>query len=336
MADHLTINAIAMQSQSTVAGIGIDVSGAKLDLAVRFADLSYLDDSFSNDDKGIKSLMSVLKRQETAKAAPLVIESTGNCHLQSALMIKRANYSVKLINPVLTKKFQKGSIRNAKSDAIDARRLADIACLEPNLPDFSGNLDSMAAKKATSLLAHLEKSKQQLCSSLKQFEQSAKLLKIAIDLKPTKRAIQNIEKQMAMVHHALAQKLPAAAREIVNATKGLSEKQMAVLLALVGDKQFSNRDQLVAYVGLDIALRRSGSWCGKQKLSKRGNGYARKILYQIAWGLKQHNEQFRTYFDRLRHGKKKHYNTAMVATARKFLRFMFACYFSKALSTQQA
>lgn len=324
-----------MQSPSTVAGIGIDVSGSKLDLAVRFADLSYLDCNFSNDDKGIKALMSVLKRQETAKAAPLVIESTGNCHLQSALMIKRADYSVKLINPVLTKKFQKSSIRNAKSDAIDARRLADIACLEPNLPDFSGNLDSLATKKTTSLLAHLEKTKQQLSSSIKQFEQSAKLLKINLDLKPIKHAIKNTEKQMSLIHRALTRELPTAAREIVNATKGLSEKQMAVFLSLIGDKQFSNRDQLVAFVGLDIALRRSGSWCGKQKLSKRGNGYARKILYQIAWGLKQHNEQFKTYFNHLRLEKNKHYNTAMVATARKFLRFMFACYFSKTLSTQQ-
>lgn len=333
MADHLIINEFAMQNQSTVAGIGIDVSGAKLDLAIRFADLNYIDGSFSNDAKGIRALMSVLKRQETAKAAPLVIESTGHCHIQSALMIKRADYVVKLINPVLTKKFQRGSIRNAKSDMIDARRLSDIACLEPNLPDFTGDIESMTAKKLASFMAHLEKTRQQLCSSLKHAEQTLMLLKIKVDLKPVKQAIKKIEEQMEIISELLIQRLPAEAMEIVKTTKGISEKQMAILIALIGDKHFANRDQLIAYVGLDIALRQSGSWCGKQKLSKRGNPYARKILYQIAWSLKQNNPDFRSYYERLKKDNKKHYNTAMIATARKFLRFMYAYYFSKNIST---
>jgi transposase len=316
-----------MQTCTTVAGIGIDVSGAKLDLAIRFSDLNYFDGSYDNNVKGIKSLLSVLKRQETAKAAPLVIESTGNCHLQSALMIKRGNYSVKVINPVLTKKFQKSSIRNAKSDKIDARRLADIACLEPNLPDFNGNIKDIAAKKVTSYLSHLEKVRQQMNSSLKQIEHTKQLLKIDIDLKPINHAIEKIEEQMDVLSETLKIDLPETAQKIVRTTKGLSEKQMAIFLALIGDKHFATRDQLVAYVGLDIALRQSGGWRGKQKLSKRGNGYARKILYQIAWSLKQNNEHYKDYFNRLKNENKKHYNTAMVATARKFLRFMHAHYF---------
>lgn len=319
-----------MKKSETVTGIGIDVSGAKLDLAIRKADSQYLDGSFDNNTKGIKSLMSVLKRQEAAKAAPLVIESTGNCHLQSALMIKRGDYSVKVINPVLTRKYQKSSIRNAKTDKIDARRLADIALIEPNLPDFTGNISNIADKKLASYLAHLEKSKQRLCSSLKQFKQTAKLLKITTDLKPIKKAVVQIEEQMAIIAESLKQKLPERAKEIVMATKGISEKQMAILLALIGDKRFEKRSKLIAYVGLDIALRQSGGWRGKQKLSKRGNGYARKILYQIAWGLKQNNEEYRNYFNRLKNENNKHYNTAMVATARKFLRFMYVYYFQRA------
>lgn len=310
-----------------VAGIGIDVSGAKLDLAIRFTDNRYLDSSHDNNAKGIKSLLSVLKRQETARTVPLVIESTGNCHLQSALMIKQRNYSVKVINPLLTKKFQKSSIRNAKTDKIDARRLADIALIEPNLPDFIGNIDDMANKKLTSYLGHLEKARQRMSSSLKQLEQTVKLLKISIDLKPTKKAIGKIEEQMDAIVESLKESLPEKAKEIVRTTKGISEKQMATLLAAIGNKQFENRDKLVAYVGLDIALRQSGGWRGKQKLSKRGEGYVRKVLYQIAWSLKQNNAEYRIYFNRIKNENKKHYNTAMVATARKFLRFMYAYYF---------
>ena len=319
-----------MQQQSTtVAGIGIDVSGAKLDLAIRFSDLSYFDGSFENNPAGIKSLISVLKCQETAKAAPLVIESTGNCHLQSAIMIKQRGYLVKVINPLLTKKFQKSSVRNSKSDKIDAKRLADIACLEPNLIDFTANIDEIFSKKLSSYLAHLEKTKQQMGSSLKQLIQSKELLKMDIDLQPIKKAMDKIDEQIEMIKSKLIDKLPDKAIKFAKDTKGLSEEKLAVLLALIGDKTFENRNQLTAFVGLDIALRQSGVWRGKQKLSKRGNPYAKKILYQIAWGLKQHNQLYRTYFDRLRLENKKHYNAAMAATARKFLRFLFAYYFQR-------
>jgi transposase len=315
------------QCTAAVAGIGIDVSGAKLDLAIRFVNNEYLDDSFDNNAKGIKSLVSVLRRKETAKTVPLVIESTGNCHLQSALMIKQENYSVKVINPVLTRKYQKSSVRNAKSDKIDARRLADMACFEQNLPDFNGNINDIADKKATSYLSHLEKVRQQLNSSLRQFEQTAKLLKIPVDLKSIKTAIKKIEEQMDKISESLKQGLPENIKKLVSETPGISEKQMAVLLALIGHKQFETKSKLIAYVGLDIALRQSGGWRGKQKLSKRGSGYARKILYQIAWSLKQNNIEYKQYFNRLKNDNKKHYNTAMVATARKFLRFMYAYYF---------
>jgi transposase len=318
-----------MQQTATVAGIGIDVSGAKLDLAIRFTDARYQEGSFENNPAGIKSLLSVLKREKTAKAAPLVIESTGNCHIQSALMIKQRDYSVKVINPILTRKYQKGSVRNAKSDSIDAKRLADIAVIEPGLPDFTGDSREIADKKLASYLAHLEKTRQQLKSSLKQMEKSMKLLKITVDLKPVKKALAQIEEQMKTISGTLEQRLPEEARDIARNTKGVSEKQMAILLSLIGGKHFEKRSQLIAYVGLDIALRQSGPWRGKQKLSKRGNGYARKILYQTAWSLKQNNPEYRRYFDRLRNENKKHYNTAMVATARKFLRFMYAYYFQR-------
>jgi len=128
---------------------------------------------------------------------------------------------------------------------------------------------------------------------------------------------------------ALVKKLPEKARQLAMNTKGVSMEKIAVLISLVDGKKFENRDQLIAFVGLDIALRQSGSWRGKQKLSKRGNAYARKILYQIAWGLKQHNQLYRDYYNRLRLERKKHYNTAMVATARKFLRYLFAYYFNE-------
>ncbi len=38
-------------------------------------------------------------------------------------------------------------------------------------------------------------------------------------------------------------------------------------------------DQTVAYTGMDIQIKESGQWKGKAKLSKRGSGLLRQILY---------------------------------------------------------
>jgi transposase len=308
---------------SQVIGIGLDVSKHKLDLALKLSDQKYLAESFSNDDRGITALCTFLKQQEAAKAAPLVIESTGDYHLQSALMIKQKKYNVKLINPIITKCYQKSSIRNAKTDKIDASRLADIAVLENNLPDFNSNVVQVRARKLVSLLAHLEKSKQQITASLNHFESTAKVIGLKYSLTHLKKALKALNAQIKNIKKVLADSMPEQIKKQAEEIKGVTLEKLAIIHTLTADKTFSNRNQFVAFFGLDIAVRKSGQWVGKSKLSKRGNSYARKILYQMAWGLKTHNDIFKTSYDKYRDGKC-HYNAVLVILARKFLRFYFS------------
>lgn len=304
-------------------GIGIDVSKDKLDLALRMSNCNYVESRFSNDTKGINSLCRFLKYQKAAGTAPLVIESTGDYHLQSTLMIKQKEYNVKLINPITTKRYQQSSIRNAKTDKIDAKRLADIAVLEQNLPDFNDNVDQIKARKLVSLLAHLEKTRQRTTLSLKRFKETAKIIKLKHSVKHFEKALDEIKKQIEQTKQVLVDLMPEQAKQLANKTKGLSQEKLAIIHALIGNKDFSNRDQLVAFFGLDIATRQSGTWNGKSKLSKRGNSYARKILYQIAWGLKTHNELFKECYNKHRESNK-HYNAVLMILARKFLRYYFS------------
>jgi len=312
-------------------GIGIDVSKSKLDLAVKLSDSSYRESSFSNDLKGIRALCGYLKRQEAACAAPLIIESTGDYHLQSALMIKQRRYNVKLLNPIVTKKYQKSSTRNAKTDKIDARRLSDIAVLERNVPDFSDNLAQIRARKLVSLAAHLEKSRQQLLLSLKRFEETAAVIDLKHLLTHAHRALSEIDEQLKITKRSITELLPEKCGQLADNTAGLSREKLAVIHALIGDKKFTDPGQITAFFGLDVAVRQSGTWRGKSKLSKRGNAYGRKILYQIAWGMKTHNPIFKAYYDERRRNKK-HYTTILISLARKFLRFYFAYYCKSAVN----
>lgn len=313
-----------MQNETVFAiGIGIDVSKAKLDLAIRLSNQKYAESSFKNTARGINSLCVFLKRQEAAKAAPLIIESTGDYHLQSALMIKQREFNVKLINPIMTKRYQKSSIRNAKTDKIDAKRLADMATLEQNLPDFKDDVALVKARKLISLLAHLEKTKQQLSTSLNRFQETAKVLGLKHPLGHLKKSLIEIDSQIKQIKCSLIETLPEPVKEQADQTKGLSQEKLAVIYSLLNGKQFQNHNQLVAFLGMDIAVRQSGKWSGKAKLSKRGNAYARKILYQIAWGMKTHNPIFKACYEKYRKDNY-HYTTILMILARKFLRFYFS------------
>jgi Transposase IS116/IS110/IS902 family len=86
----------------------------------------------------------------------------------------------------------------------------------------------------------------------------------------------------------------------------------------------------VAFVGLDVRTRQSGQWTGRQVISKRGNGYLRKILFQIGWGLMINNEEYQRAYQAMR-ARGKNYKTCIIALARKFLRFLFAFYWKKTI-----
>jgi transposase len=95
---------------------------------------------------------------------------------------------------------------------------------------------------------------------------------------------------------------------------------IAVLRAELGDvTRFSRIDQAVAYVGLDLEVRQSGKWKGQVKLSKRGSGRVRRVLYLAALrSLTLPDSPFAAYYHRLvargLKGRK-----ALVAVMRKML-----------------
>lgn len=317
--------------QRSVTSIGIDVSKAKLDVALMFADQSHKSHQLDNTTEGITQLITLLQKQRTAETVPCVIESTGEYYLLSALMITQAGFQVKAINPLITKQFQKASVRNAKSDTIDALRLARIGIIDQDLPVFQPNKDSIIARKLVAYLAKLEKIHQQLSAIVKQIKESRKLLGNIVDISHTETALKELDKQMALIQSLIRKTAPKKAKLLADHMRGLSQDSIAVVLSALEDKSFNRKDQLVAFVGMDIAVRRSGKWKGKEKLSKRGNPYLRKKIFQIAWGLKQHNPIYQQYYHRLYHEQGKHYTAALTAVARKFLRFLHAYYWQETI-----
>lgn len=95
---------------------------------------------------------------------------------------------------------------------------------------------------------------------------------------------------------------------------------VAVLLAELGEvTRFQRLEQVVAYVGMDIEIKQSGKWRGQAKLSKRGSGLVRRMLYMAAMRcIRLPGSAFGVYYHRLvARGLCK--KTALTAVMRKML-----------------
>jgi transposase len=86
------------------------------------------------------------------------------------------------------------------------------------------------------------------------------------------------------------------------------------------------RGEIVALVGMDPIEHRSGSSVhGKARISKRGDGFVRKVLYQATLAAVRFNPVVRETYRRLK-GNGKPEKVARIAAARKLLLIARAVY----------
>jgi transposase len=113
--------------------VGIDVSKARLDVALRPRDESF---SVANNQRGIAVLVERLKKLQVSR---VVLEASGGYEITAACELAAAGLPVAVVNPRQVRDFARATGRLAKTDAIDARVLAQFAeLIQPQtrpLPD---------------------------------------------------------------------------------------------------------------------------------------------------------------------------------------------------------
>lgn len=149
---------------------------------------------------------------------------------------------------------------------------------------------------------------------------------IAISARSSSRKIlcdqlEHTQSNLAQLEEEIDQLLDAdQASKGVQSVPEFGRKMVAVLRAELGDvTRFQRADQVVAYAGLDIQVRQSGKWKGEAKLSKRGSGRLRRLLYMTAVRcIRLKDSAFGQYYHRLiARGMKK--VEALMAVMRKML-----------------
>lgn len=78
---------------------------------------------------------------------------------------------------------------------------------------------------------------------------------------------------------ALAQPLPEY--EILLSIPGIAETTVTSIIGELGDiRRFQSANQINAFIGIDLRHYESGNFLAKEHITKRGNPYARKILFK--------------------------------------------------------
>ena len=90
-----------MNNVKYTIGIGIDVSKAKLDIALLSKEGEMNHFIVENNESGIKKISG---RTEGYKGK-IIMESTGRYHLLSALRLSEAGFDVRVLNPLISHKY---------------------------------------------------------------------------------------------------------------------------------------------------------------------------------------------------------------------------------------
>jgi len=302
--------------------IGIDVSKASLEVVGLVGEDAWRY-TLANTEAEIDVLAQTLSAG--GYRHKLVCESTGHYHLLLELTMARYGLDLRVVNPLQSSKHQHARVRQTKTDAVDAQVLATMCLTERALPPTTrlqpaGALIRLKQGQLHSLDKQLQRLKQSLASYTETYQQ------LALDAGPAQQqlaaAVAELQAARRQLQRELEGLLAAAAQQpeltALRQFPGYSPL-VAGLVGTVFDRQAPSYRSWVAYAGMDISVRESGTWRGRGKLTKRGNSYLRKRLYCAAWGAVMNYPEVRGYYDRLKAGGRKHVE-ALCIIARKLLR----------------
>jgi transposase len=299
-----------------MAVLGVDVS--KADFRCFLIDgEACAAEKFENKPAGYRDMLKWLQTQRSADVH-VCMEATGAYWRPLANAVHAANLRVSVVNPSRTAHFSRSRLQRTKTDAVDAKMLADF-CLtqklylwEPSAPEI---LELRAFLTYRKQLVAQRIAQEQLIS---QVEGNGKLRKIyAAQANAIAKALEAIEREMrahVKAHHELQECVAH-----VQSIPGVGFLTAATIVAYLPVERLRNKKAASAYAGLSPREWQSGtSVHGKPRICKTGNADLREALYMPALVAMRFNPTMKTFADRQK-AKGKPPKVTIVAIMRKLL-----------------
>lgn len=145
-------------------------------------------------------------------------------------------------------------------------------------------------------------------------------------LSSSMRTIRSHQETLRNIDRAVADELEGIINTLTS-VKGIGPVYSAGILAEVGDcSRFTGADALAKYAGLWWPRHQSGEFEAQERNLKRsGNSYLRYYLVEAANSMRVHNEEYQRFYQKKYKEVRKHqHKRALVLTARKLVRLVFA------------
>ena len=288
--------------------VGIDVSKAQLDVAIRPTGER---ESFTNDKIGIKALV---KRLAKIEPTLIVLEATGGYERQVTRALVIADLPVVVVNPRQVRDFAKATGQLAKTDSIDAAVLAHFAeAVRPQLrplPDVvTLELRALTSRRRQILeMIAAEKNRMAMTSKAVAKRIGAHVRWLEQDLD---RANQELDRAIEQ------SPIWKENEELLRSAKGIGPVTSRTLLAELPELGTLDRKQISALVGVAPFNRDSGSLKGRRSIWG-GRAPVRCALYMATLVATRHNPVIRDFYNRLT-AKGKIFKVALVACMHKLL-----------------
>lgn len=289
--------------------VGIDVSKNQLDVAAS-DERSF--DAVPNDADGHARIVHSLTNVGVHR---VIVEATGGYERALVAELAAAGLPVVIVNPRQVRDFAKATGRLAKTDAIDAKVLAQFGvAINPPLRPLP---DAQTQAFAEFLSRRRQLVQMRVAEEHRLAQAHGSRIKKSIEA-----VVKLLEKQIKAIDDGLdtlIQQSPVwkAREELLTSVPGVGLTTARTLLAELPELGAVNRQQIAALAGIAPFNRDSGQFRGKRTI-RGGRSVVRAVLYMAALVASRYNPVLSDYYQRLQAaGKKK--KVALVACMRKLL-----------------
>jgi transposase len=288
--------------------VGIDVSKAQLDVAIR---PSGEKESFANDKVGIKALV---KRLAKIEPTLIVLEATGGYERQVTQALVCADLPVVVMNPRQVRDFAKATGQLAKTDGIDADVLAHFAeVIRPELRP----LPDVVTLELRALTARRRQILEMIAAENNRLAMTSKAVgkRIGAHIRWLE---QELERANQDLDRAIEQSpICKENEEVLRSAPGIGPVTSRTLLAELPELGTLDRKQISALVGVAPFNRDSGSLKGRRSIWG-GRAPVRCAMYMATLVATRRNPVIRDFYNRLT-AKGKIFKVALVACMHKLL-----------------
>ena len=298
--------------------VGIDVAKAHVDVCVLGVASGV--QRFANDADGHSALAAALL---PLVAGLVVMEATGGYEAALACALQASGLPVAVLNPRQARDFARSMGRLAKTDAVDARMLAEMAAVLVHREDMARFVRPVADEcqqwlaalvtRRRQLLAMLGSERQRLQITPRKLHPSIEAIIAAI-----KAQLDDLEAQM-MDH---VREHFSGLDGLLQSTSGIGPVASATLIAQLPELGRLNRREIAALVGVAPMSNDSGNRKGRRRV-QGGRFEIRRVLYMATLTAARYNPVIRAFYERLKAAGKLP-KVALVACMRKLLTMLNA------------